>query len=378
VRPIRRLAALSATALLATGLAVAIAPSAAQAHGVSMFPAARTFMCYQDGLQPSGNIVSSNPACAAAVAATGTTPLYNWFAVLRSDAGGRTTGFIPDGQICSGGTGGPFDFTAYNAARTDWPLTHLTSGASYQFHYSNWAAHPGAFNLYITRDGWSPTTPLAWADLVPFGSVTNPPASGGPGALNYYFWDQQLPAKTGRHIIYIQWVRSDSQENFFSCSDVVFDGGNGEVTGVGSGATQPPGSTQPPVTSRPPSTTPPISSRPPTTTTRPPTTTTQPPGNGACSASFHVTSAWSGNFQGEVTVTAGSAAVNGWTVNWTNPSGQSLSQLWGGVLTQSGSSASVKPAAWNGSIAAGGTTTFGFLSTTSGTPALTGLSCTSP
>ncbi|CAM5681358.1 Chitin-binding protein OS=Streptomyces tendae OX=1932 GN=F3L20_17570 PE=4 SV=1 [Streptomyces tendae] len=30
----------------------------------------------------------------------------------------------------------------------------------------------------------------------------------------------------------MQWVRSDSQENFFSCSDVVFDGGNGEVTGI--------------------------------------------------------------------------------------------------------------------------------------------------
>jgi len=372
------LAALSATVLLATGLTVAIAPSAAQAHGVSMFPAARTFMCYQDGLQPQGNIVSSNPACAAAVAATGTTPLYNWFAVLRSDAGGRTTGFIQDGQICSGGTGGPFDFSAYNAARTDWPLTHLTSGASYQFHYSNWAAHPGSFNLYITRDGWIATTPLAWADLVPFGSVTNPPANGGPGALNYYFWNQQLPAKSGRHIIYIQWVRSDSQENFFSCSDVVFDGGNGEVTGVGTSGTQPPVSTQPPVTSRPPTTTPPISTRPPTTTTTRPPTTTQPPSNGACSASFKVTSAWSGNFQGEVTVTAGSAAINGWTVNWTNPSGQSLSQLWGGALTQSGSSATVKPAAWNGSVAAGATTTFGFLSTTSGTPALTGLSCASP
>jgi len=377
------LAVLSATALLATGVAVAIAPSGAQAHGVAMFPAARTFMCYQDGLQANGSIVSSNPACAAATAATGTTPLYNWFAVLRSDAGGRTTGFIQDGQICSGGTGGPFDFTAYNAARTDWPITHLTSGATYQFHYSNWAAHPGSFNLYITRQGWSPTTPLAWADLVPFASVTNPPASGGPGAMNYYFWNQQLPARTGPAIIYIQWVRSDSQENFFSCSDVVFDGGNGQVTGLGSGGTQPPVSTQPPVTTRPPSS-PPVTTRPPSSppvTTRPPTSppvTTQPPTNGACSATFKVTSTWSGNFQGEVTVKAGTAAINSWTVNWTNPSGQSLSQIWGGVLTQSGSSATVKPASYNGTIPANGTQVFGFLSTTTGTPALNNLSCSSP
>ena len=363
---------MSAAALLATGVAVAITPSGAQAHGVSMFPAARTFMCYQDGLTSTGEISPNNPACAAAVAATGTTPLYNWFAVLRSDAGGRTTGFIPDGQICSGGTGGPFDFTGYNAARTDWPLTHLTSGATYQFHYSNWAAHPGSFNMYITKDGWSATTPLAWADLVPFASVTNPPMSGPAGTLNYYYWDQQLPAKTGRHIIYIQWVRSDSQENFFSCSDVVFDGGNGEVTGVGSGgATQPPGTTEPPA-----STEPPVSTEPPATTQPP--VTTQPPSDGACSATFKVNSAWPGNFQGEVTVKAGTSGVNAWTVRWTNPTGQSLSQLWSGVLDQGGSSVSVKNASWNGSLAANDTAVFGFLSTTSGTPELTDLSCSSP
>jgi cellulase/cellobiase CelA1 len=105
---------------------------------------------------------------------------------------------------------------------------------------------------------------------------------------------------------------------------------------------------------------------------------TPPPGNGACSATFRVTSAWSGNFQGEVTVRAGTSAINGWTVSWTNPSGQSVSQLWNGVLTQSGSSATVKNAAYNNAIAANGTQVFGFLSTTSGTPALTGLSCSSP
>jgi chitin-binding protein len=337
------LAALSATALLATGIAVAIAPTGAQAHGVAMFPAARTFMCYQDGLTPQGNIVPNNPACAAAVAANGTTPLYNWFAVLRSDAGGRTTGFIPDGQICSGGTGGPFDFTGYNAARNDWPLTHLTSGASYQFHYSNWAAHPGAFNLYITRDGWSPTTPLAWADLVPFGSVTNPPASGGPGAMNYYFWNQQLPAKTGRHIIYIQWVRSDSQENFFSCSDVVFDGGNGNVTGVGPGGSGPP-----------------------------------PPGQlGLCTATYRTTNSWPGGFQGEVTVSAGTTAVSGWTTSFTPGSGSTIIQVWNGVYLQSGTLAVVRNASWDRQVPASTSITYGMVG--SGTaPAAPTVTCTSP
>jgi predicted carbohydrate-binding protein with CBM5 and CBM33 domain len=377
----RRLAVLSAAAALATGIAVAIAPPAALAHGVMLTPGARTYLCYVDGLRSTGEIISYNPACAAAVASGGTQPLYDWFGVLRSDAGGRTTGFIPDGSICSGGNP---KYAAYDAARTDWPVTHLTSGAQIEFHYSNWAAHPGSFNLYITRDGWSPTTPLAWADLVPFASTTNPPATGPPGAFNYYFWTGNLPVKTGRHILFAQWVRSDSQENFFSCSDVVFDGGHGEVTGVGpNGNTQP----TPPPTSAPPTAPPttnpptaPPTTRPPTAppTTNPPTNppTSPPPGNGACTATFRTANAWAGNFQGEVTVKAGTTAVTSWTVSWVNPAGQAIAQLWNGVLTTAGANVTVANQTWNGTIPAGGSQLFGFLATTAGVPAATGITCT--
>jgi chitin-binding protein len=162
--------------------------------------------------------------------------LYNWFAVLRSDAGGKTTGFIPDGQLCSGGTGGPYNFTGFNLARNDWPATHLTAGATIEVDYSNWAAHPGTFYLSVTKNGYDPTKPLAWSDLdTPFDTVTNPPASGSPGSnTGHYYWKAKLPTgKSGRHIIYSRWVRSDSKENFFGCSDVVFDGGSGQVTGLG-------------------------------------------------------------------------------------------------------------------------------------------------
>ncbi|TDC87879.1 chitin-binding protein, partial [Nonomuraea deserti] len=225
-------AAITAAMVLITS--VLMVPSPAQAHGVTMFPGSRTFLCWQDGLRDNGQIQPYNPACADAVAQSGTTPLYNWFAVLRSDGAGRTTGFIPDGQICSGGTGGPYDFSAYNAVRSDWPLTHLTAGANIQMRHSNWAEHPGDFDYYITKNGWNPNGPLKWSDLEPFGSVTNPPKNGGPGGLGYYYWNAQLPSgKSGRHIIFTHWIRSDSNENFYSCSDVVFDGGNGEVTGVG-------------------------------------------------------------------------------------------------------------------------------------------------
>jgi predicted carbohydrate-binding protein with CBM5 and CBM33 domain len=212
------------------GLVMASAPTPATAHGATMMPGSRTYLCYQD-LVRSGHQMPSNPACAASVREDGTTGLYNWFAVLDSNGGGRTTGYIPDGKLCSGGDRGPFDFSSYNAARSDWPKTHLTSGANVQIKHSNWAHHPGRFDVYITKQGWSPNKALAWGDLEKINTVTNPPQSGSVGSESgHYYWNVRLPQRSGQHIMYIHWTRSDSQENFYSCSDVVFDGGNGNVT----------------------------------------------------------------------------------------------------------------------------------------------------
>ncbi|MFC8591184.1 lytic polysaccharide monooxygenase auxiliary activity family 9 protein [Streptomyces atroolivaceus] len=214
-------------------LTLAGLPTPASAHGVAMDPGSRSYLCYKDMIA-SGNQTPSNPACAAAVAATGTTPLYNWFGVLDSNGGGKTKGYIPDGELCSGGHNGPYNFSSYNAARSDWPTTHLTAGTTTQVKYSNWAAHPGRFDVYITKNGWSPNQTLKWDDLTLTQTVNNPPQAGGAGSDGgNYYWNLQLPqGKTGKHMIFIHWIRSDSQENFYSCSDVVFDGGSGEVTGM--------------------------------------------------------------------------------------------------------------------------------------------------
>lgn len=236
IRRTAQLPAPRALGLLGAGLlALTLAglPTPASAHGVAMDPGSRSYLCYKDMIA-SGNQTPSNPACAAAVAQTGTTPLYNWFGVLDSNGGGRTTGYIPDGELCSGGHNGPYNFSSYNAARSDWPTTHLTAGSTTQVKYSNWAAHPGRFDVYVTKDGWSPSKRLAWSDLTLTQTVNNPPQAGGAGSDGgNYYWNLQLPqGKTGKHMIFIHWIRSDSQENFYSCSDVVFDGGDGEVTGM--------------------------------------------------------------------------------------------------------------------------------------------------
>jgi cellulase/cellobiase CelA1 len=75
-------------------------------------------------------------------------------------------------------------------------------------------------------------------------------------------------------------------------------------------------------------------------------------------------------------VTAGSAAINGWTVRWTLASGQSIAQLWNGTLSVSGSAVTVKNLSYNGTLASRASTQFGFTgSGGNSTPALT---CTSP
>ncbi|MBP2707418.1 cellulose binding domain-containing protein [Microbispora sp. RL4-1S] len=100
------------------------------------------------------------------------------------------------------------------------------------------------------------------------------------------------------------------------------------------------------------------------------------PVTGACSATIETTNSWPGGFQSNVTVRAGGSAVNGWTVKWTWPSGQTISSLWNGTQTVSGSSVTVRNADYNGSIAAGGSTTFGF--TANGSAATPTATCTSP
>jgi predicted carbohydrate-binding protein with CBM5 and CBM33 domain len=372
-----RLALGAAAAVLAAGTGALIAAQPAQAHGAMLIPGSRTWLCYEDAKRPAGDLQAYNPACAAAIAKSGTTSLYNWFAVLRSDGGGRTRGFIPDGQLCSGGAV-VYDFSGYDLARNDWPVTHLTSGANMEFHYNKWAAHPGSFYLYITKDGWNDTAPLTWSEIEdsPFVSAVQPPSVGDPGTeTSYYYFSGKLPSnKTGHHIIYSVWTRSDSQETFYGCSDVVFDGGNGQVTGVGPNQSSPvtPSSAKPsspntgPSSARPSSASPVVSR-----------TSTPPVTGSGCSATYAVSSSWSGAFQAGITVTnKGSASTTGWTVGWTFTNGETVSQLWNGTATTSGSSVSVTNVSYNGAIPGGGSTTFGFLG--NGTPGSTvsNLTCT--
>ncbi|MBX6386296.1 MAG: cellulose binding domain-containing protein, partial [Microbispora sp.] len=95
-----------------------------------------------------------------------------------------------------------------------------------------------------------------------------------------------------------------------------------------------------------------------------------------CSATYKVTNQWGGGFQGEVTVTAGSSPISGWTVTWTYADGQTITQVWNATVTSNGSSITAKNVSYNGSLAAGASTSFGFLGSWNGTNSVPAVSCT--
>lgn len=136
------------------------------------------------------------------------------------------------------------------------------------------------------------------------------------------------------------------------------------------GTTPPPPSSPPPGPSSPP----PPTSPPPGPSSPPPGPSTPPPGQGGCTATYTVINEWPGGFQGEVTVTAGTAPINNWTVNWTFTDGQSITQAWGAVVSGS-STVTATNEAWNGALPPGGSATFGFLANWNGVNSVPSLTC---
>jgi hypothetical protein len=99
----------------------------------------------------------------------------------------------------------------------------------------------------------------------------------------------------------------------------------------------------------------------------PTATRTNTPSGSTCSVNYSKND-WGSGFTASVVITNnGSSAVNGWTLTWTFPGNQTITNLWNGSYIQTGQSVSVTNLGYNNIIPAnGGMVNFGFNANYSG------------
>jgi endoglucanase len=98
-------------------------------------------------------------------------------------------------------------------------------------------------------------------------------------------------------------------------------------------------------------------------------------GTAACGAAYTISSDWGSGFNAEVKVTnTGTKPITSWKVTWTWSGSQKVTSMWNASYTQTGATVTASNAAHNGSVPAGGSTSFGF-SVAPGGGGLPSMSC---
>ncbi len=185
----------------------------AHAHGTLTYPESRSWRCFQEDPESP-----KSAACQAAVIESGTGPLYDWDSVNQLPAGDHKA-YVLDGELCMGSKPG---YEGINLARTDWPKTPMLpddDGRTTLVYNASAPHSTDHWRFYVTKDGWNPLETLKWSDLEdePFCETGDVPLIG-----ENYLFDCPMPTdKEGYHIVYSVWQRDDSDEAFYSCSDVL-------------------------------------------------------------------------------------------------------------------------------------------------------------
>jgi chitin-binding protein len=194
----------------------------AAAHGSAEYPISRQYGCYKNNNQP---------ACQAA-GQFSSQAVYDWNGVNQANANGNHRAVIPDGKLCAGGL--PL-FVGFDLPRNDWQTTTWAPGADGKYEYRYHATAPHAaknFQFFMTRDGFNPgARALLWSDLDLVAEVQGSEIQRT--ADQRFVMKVSLPRRTGKHIVFTAWQRSDSPEAFYACSDVNFGGDGGNPPPVG-------------------------------------------------------------------------------------------------------------------------------------------------
>jgi hypothetical protein len=289
------------------------------------------------------------------------------------------------GNCSSGGlTSTPIEVSNLTTGEvtTNWSTTQTGSG-DYDVAYDIWfnqtpttTGQPDCMELMVWLNHNGPVQPFGSevASNVTIGGHTYDVWEGAQSTWNTVSYDMTTGTTSVSDLDVGQLAQDALSRGYMSSSCYLIDveagfelwqGGAGLETNsfsVALNGSSP--SPSPTPTTPSPTPTPTTASPTPTPTTASPTPTPTSTSSGAaCTATYSTVNSWPGGFQGQVTVTAGSAAISDWTVGWTFPGSEEISDLWNATYSQSGETISASNESYNGSVAAGASTTFGFTGT---------------
>ncbi|AZP22497.1 cellulose 1,4-beta-cellobiosidase [Streptomyces aquilus] len=89
-----------------------------------------------------------------------------------------------------------------------------------------------------------------------------------------------------------------------------------------------------------------------------------------CTVDYKVQNQWDTGFTAAVTITNNGAAKSSWSLKWSYTGNQKISNGWNAKVSQSGSAVTAANESYNGTIPSGGSASFGFQASYSGTNAI--------
>ncbi|WP_328563696.1 cellulose 1,4-beta-cellobiosidase [Streptomyces coelicoflavus] len=90
----------------------------------------------------------------------------------------------------------------------------------------------------------------------------------------------------------------------------------------------------------------------------------------ACAVDYQVQNDWGSGFTAAVTVTNNGAATSSWSLGWTYAGSQKVTNSWNAKVSQSGAAVTAANESYNGTLSTGGSASFGFQGTYSGSNAI--------
>ena len=227
--------------LLLAGLLLIM--SGANGHGLIQDPPSRNWFCGAITKPDQvANGTAQYPVCGEAFTAPGIDPNagYSFMSVLTHTTG--RSGVGPRQNVCG------FNSESWNGGATpwdqpiNWPTVPMTAGQKTFTWNISWGPHfsdTEEFRYWITKPGYQHQVgrALSFSDFEdqPFCTLTyndanpnaNPNVIPNPGAATFQT-SCNVPARTGRHVIYAEWGRNQwTFERFHGCIDAMFQGGSG-------------------------------------------------------------------------------------------------------------------------------------------------------